>query len=210
MIYPLKYIGITQNYHTGKAVDFGWNSNNGGKNQPIYSIDNGTIIYKKKEIAGGNILRIKHTNGYVSEYAHLKDKSIVLNVGNKVIKGQQIALMGDTGSNQTGNHLHFALYKNSIIKPSNQLPCLEFLQYDETNTIAKSTIAKGYKLFAYGEVVTCIANKLRVRNKPSLLGSTVGYLYKGNEVKVYDIVEGWYKTSPNIQRWSASKYLERR
>ena len=39
MRYPLQYIGITQGYHFGKCLDFGWNANYGGQNAPIYACD---------------------------------------------------------------------------------------------------------------------------------------------------------------------------
>lgn len=55
--------------------------------------------------AGGNSIVIKH-DGFYSLYAHLSFGSIKVKKGDKVKKGQYIALMGSTG-NSTCQHLHF-------------------------------------------------------------------------------------------------------
>ena len=49
---------------------------------------------------------IDHGGGMVTVYGHCS--SILVSTGQKVTKGQQIALVGSTG-NSTGNHLHFAI-----------------------------------------------------------------------------------------------------
>jgi murein DD-endopeptidase MepM/ murein hydrolase activator NlpD len=205
MQYPVNFIGISQGYHTGKSIDFGWSSTHGGKTQPIYSIDDGVIYKIIKQYAGGNILYIKHNTGYVSEYAHLKDKSILFKVGQKVKKGQQVATMGNTGANSTGYHLHFSLYKNATIKDSNKLPCLDYL-FVATGQIVGENTNKKYKLLKWGQTMTCTATKLRVRNKPSLLGKVVGYLYRGNQVKIYDRQNDFYKIGDN--KYSSVNYLK--
>ena len=57
----------------------------------------------------GNIVEINHGNGYQTRYAHHKKNLVV--VGQKVDKGQVIALMGDSGR-ATGPHVHFEVVKN--------------------------------------------------------------------------------------------------
>ena len=120
--YPVNYIGITQYYHQGFCLDFGWSAAS-TYNQPIYSIGDGIVYKIEKQRTGGNVLYIKHHETLYSQYAHLKDNSIRYKVGNKVLKGDQVALMGNTGVS-TGHHLHFGLfsnpklfYKNSDIDP---------------------------------------------------------------------------------------------
>ena len=207
MTYPINYIGITNNYHQKYSIDFGWNSNHGGQHQPIYSIDNGKIYKIVKQFKGGNVLYIKHDNGYMSEYAHLQDKSIVLKVGQKVKKGQQVANMGDTGASASGCHLHFSLYKSTKIKDSNKLPCLDYLFVGDDQLIGENTQEK-YNLLKYGQTMVCTTKSLRVRNKPSLTGKTLGYLNLGDEVKVYERLGDWYRLSSTLNKWSSSKYLK--
>ena len=57
------------------------------------------------------MVEVNHGNGYQTRYAH-HEKNLVV-VGQKVEKGQVIALMGETGRT-TGPHVHFEVLKNGI------------------------------------------------------------------------------------------------
>ena len=59
----------------------------------------------------GNIVEVDHDNGLTSRYAHLA-KSLV-RVGDVVMKGQNLALVGSTGRT-TGPHLHFEVREKGI------------------------------------------------------------------------------------------------
>ena len=59
----------------------------------------------------GNIVEVDHDNGLTSRYAHLS-RSLV-KVGDVVMKGQNIALVGSTGRT-TGPHLHFEVREKGI------------------------------------------------------------------------------------------------
>jgi murein DD-endopeptidase MepM/ murein hydrolase activator NlpD len=59
----------------------------------------------------GNMVDVDHDNGLTSRYAHLT-KSLV-KVGDVVLKGQNIALVGATGR-ATGPHLHFEVREKGI------------------------------------------------------------------------------------------------
>lgn len=56
----------------------------------------------------GYWVRIRHTDGIITRYMHMKKGSIKVKVGDKVKKGQVIGSMGSTG-NSTARHLHFDL-----------------------------------------------------------------------------------------------------
>lgn len=79
---------------------------------PVVAIADGTVTarYWDKK-GGGNVLKIKHTNGYSSSYLHLKSFAKGITVGKRVSQGQLIAYVGSTGAS-TGPHLDFRLYKN--------------------------------------------------------------------------------------------------
>ena len=108
MRYPVNHISISNGFHEGKSIDFGWWKNE-YKGQDIMACDNGTIYKIENQTNGGNVIFIKHDNGYVSCYGHL-DK-ISVNIGQRVAIGQKIGTMGSTGK-VTGQHLHFGIYSN--------------------------------------------------------------------------------------------------
>jgi len=61
-----------------------------------------------------NYVEILHADGRVSFYLHLKWRSVRVRVGQKVRRGQIIALSGNTGY-ATYPHLHFGLYDFSHV-----------------------------------------------------------------------------------------------
>ena len=108
---PLKKLGITSTWEEhinrgSRGQDFGWFDYQG---EPIYAMNDGTVMEINKNSSAGNYIWIKHefTNYDIwSRYLHIKDGSIKVKTGQKVTRGQEIANMGNTG-NSTGTHLHF-------------------------------------------------------------------------------------------------------
>lgn len=81
------------------------------KGDPIYAADGGTVVYSGYSKSYGLMLKLDHGNGFTTVYAHCS--KLLFDVGDKVYKGQQIALAGDTGVT-TGAHLHFEIRKNGV------------------------------------------------------------------------------------------------
>ena len=74
---------------------------------PVRSIDAGTVAYAGNEVKGyGNIVLIKHANGWISAYAHLDD--VTVKPGDTIAAGQTIAKVGDSGG-VAEPQLHFEL-----------------------------------------------------------------------------------------------------
>lgn len=78
---------------------------------PVKAASAGTIVKAGPNGGGdgpayGNAIVIKHANNTYSQYAHLS--KIQVRIGQKVAKGSQIALSGNTG-NSSGPHLHFEI-----------------------------------------------------------------------------------------------------
>lgn len=87
---------------------------------PIKAAEGGVVIYAGNELSGfGNLLLIRHDNGWVTAYAHNKD--LLVGRGATVKRGQVIAYAGATGS-VTQPQLHFELRKGS--QPVDPLPHL--------------------------------------------------------------------------------------
>ena len=78
-------------------------------NTPVKAADGGTVIYAGNELAGyGNLLLVRHANGYVTAYAH--NKKLLVDRGDKVRQGQTVALVGSTGDVDRPQ-LHFEIRK---------------------------------------------------------------------------------------------------
>ncbi|MCP4132375.1 MAG: M23 family metallopeptidase [bacterium] len=86
---------------------------------PIKAAAAGRVIFSGWKEGYGKVVVIRHTNGYISVYAH-NSKNLV-KVKQKVKKRQKIARSGNTGA-VTGAHLHFEIRK--YLTPLNPLRLL--------------------------------------------------------------------------------------
>ena len=76
---------------------------------PVRAAENGVVVYAGNELRGfGNLLLLKHANGWVSAYAH--NEKLTVKRGAKIRKGQTIATVGSSGG-VSSPQLHFELRK---------------------------------------------------------------------------------------------------
>lgn len=100
----------TTKFHAG--MDFSANTGT-----PVYATGNGTIVKAGWESAYGNLIKVDHGFGYVTWYAHLS--KIKVRVGQKVVRGEVIGEVGNTGKS-TGPHLHYEVHvKGKVVNPVN-------------------------------------------------------------------------------------------
>src|SRR5205085_42705 len=78
---------------------------------PVVAVANGTVVFAGWEGGYGNLVRIKHSSGLVSGYAHLSRIASGIHPGRAVKQGEFVGLVGQTGL-ATGPHLHFEMAKN--------------------------------------------------------------------------------------------------
>ena len=76
---------------------------------PIKAASDGEVVFAGGAGGYGNLVAIKHGNGYVTRYAHLN--AIGVQVGMPVRQGQVIGALGNTGQS-TGPHLHFEIRRD--------------------------------------------------------------------------------------------------
>ncbi len=107
---------ITQKYSLHKGIDIP-----ADKNTSIYAVYDGIIEKAEYNSINGNYIVIQHSESLKTTYNHC-DKLLVTE-GDKVQKGEKIALVGSTGYS-TGNHLHFETILNG--KYVNPLWVLEY------------------------------------------------------------------------------------
>ena len=78
---------------------------------PVKAAEDGTVAYAGNELKGyGNLVLVRHANGFVTAYAHVSD--ILVKRGESVKRGQVIAHSGQSG-NVTSPQLHFEIRKGA-------------------------------------------------------------------------------------------------
>lgn len=88
---------------------------------PVKAAADGTVVYVGNELRGfGNLLLIKHANGWMSAYAH--NDALLVKKGDIVKRGQVIARSGDSGG-VSPPQLHFELRRGvRPVDPATELP----------------------------------------------------------------------------------------
>ena len=78
---------------------------------PIKAAEDGVVTYSGNELKGyGNLVLVRHSNGYVTAYAHASE--LLVKRGDSIKRGQVIAKSGQTG--EVGSpQLHFEIRKGS-------------------------------------------------------------------------------------------------
>lgn len=100
----------TRKFHEG--MDFSANIGT-----DVYVTGNGTVIKAGWKTGYGNLIVVDHGYGYQTWYAHLSKYHT--RVGKKVVRGEVIGEVGNTGKS-TGPHLHYEVhFKGKIMNPMN-------------------------------------------------------------------------------------------
>ena len=117
---PTKFIwptngSVIKNFEANKkGIDI-----SGQVGQSVVAVGDGTVLYANNMRGYGNLVIIDHADGIVSAYAH--NKSLIVKEGQSVTKGQQIAEMGNTDSDNV--KLHFEMRQlGKPVDPASLLP----------------------------------------------------------------------------------------
>lgn len=89
---------------THKGVDFA-----APRGTPILAAGSGTVERANRYGSFGNYIRIRHTDGYKTAYAHLSKFARGVKAGARVKQDQVIGYVGTTGRS-TGPHLHYEVH----------------------------------------------------------------------------------------------------
>ena len=97
-----------------KGMDFSCD-----KKTPIYATADGVVESASWQRGYGYTVVIDHGFGYKTLYAHLLDKKFLVKKGQKVVRGEQIGLSGNSGKS-SGPHLHYeVIVKGQNVNPVN-------------------------------------------------------------------------------------------
>lgn len=103
------YFGFRTNPVTGENQIHNGIDLTGNVNTPIPCLVDGIVTFAGEADINGNLVKVKHSNGYETRYAHLN--SVSVQNGDRIKKGQIVGYMGNTGQ-VTGTHLHYGVYKD--------------------------------------------------------------------------------------------------
>lgn len=92
----------------------------GSSGTDIVATGDGEVIFAGRQSGYGNLIKIRHSNGYETLYGHLS--AISVDVGEHVSRGDHIGDMGNTGRS-TGTHLHYEIRLSG--SPLNPMTFLE-------------------------------------------------------------------------------------
>ena len=96
-------------YH--KGIDFA-----GKQGSEVLAVAAGVVTKSGRMTGYGNVVEIRHADGYVTRYAHNQEN--LVEVGDRVEKGEPIAMLGSTGRS-SGPHVHFEVIKgNKVVNPA--------------------------------------------------------------------------------------------
>ncbi|MGW8482171.1 M23 family metallopeptidase [Microbacterium sp. NPDC055903] len=97
-------------YHRG--LDFA-----NGCGAGIYAASSGVVQYSGYNGGYGYYIKIQHSGGVATGYAHIRKGGLLVRSGQRVSAGQLIAYAGNTG-NSLGCHLHFEVYRGGTVNPA--------------------------------------------------------------------------------------------
>jgi murein DD-endopeptidase MepM/ murein hydrolase activator NlpD len=116
---PLAFRRVSSNFGMRKHPILGvWRKHTGtdyaaGSGTPVRAIGDGVVIYAGRKGGYGNAIEIRHRNGFVSRYGHLRAFSRGVRTGRRVGIGETVGYVGMTGL-ATAPHLHFEVLVNGV------------------------------------------------------------------------------------------------
>ncbi len=128
MMAPVRYARVTSRYSAARrhpilkimrphhGIDYA-----AASGTPVFAVAGGEVIYSGRAGGFGNLVKIRHRDGYVTYYAHLSRFADGLHVGQPVSQKQVIGYVGSTGLS-TGPHVCFRVAKNGKYVNPIQLP----------------------------------------------------------------------------------------
>ena len=108
---------------------------------PVKAAEDGVVAYSGNELKGyGNLVLVRHSNGYVTAYAHASE--LMVKRGDTIKRGQIIAKSGQSG--EVGSpQLHFEIRKGSVAGRPASIPERGVRRVQRPNSLNVASIATG-------------------------------------------------------------------
>lgn len=166
----------------------------------VLAYDDGEVVYTNNiasindslSTAGmGTCVAIRHDNGLLTRYQHLKYKSIVVRVGERVRRGQKIATYGrPTTGNSNGPHLHFDISSSKTL-------CEDYIK----SGFMGSTRYYIDPLPYLKRKTFVVKSAVNIRSGPGMNFKVIGELPAGAEGVIYGRSGPWVRYLPNESKW---------
>ena len=114
----LSYNETTRDWRVHNGVDYP-----GELGDPVSAAADGTVISVREDDSLGTTVVLRHTGGYETTYQNL-EKSVPVQLGDKVVLGQTIGSVGATALTESaiGPHVHFSVaYQDMPMDPADFL-----------------------------------------------------------------------------------------
>jgi murein DD-endopeptidase MepM/ murein hydrolase activator NlpD len=113
--YPVRFSRISSTFGSRRHPILGYTRAHKGtdyaanEGTPVQTIGDGVVLRSEWNSGYGNLIEIRHPNGYVTRYGHLSKR--LVHAGQRVKIDEEIGRVGHTGL-ATGPHLHFEVLVN--------------------------------------------------------------------------------------------------
>jgi len=184
MIYPFAgSYPVTQTFGDNPADyrKFGLSGHNGidfalpTGTQVLAALDGKVIMTGSDKDGYGNYVKIEHSNGLTTLYAHLTTWTPGMTIGMTIPKGRTIGLSGNTG-NSTGPHLHFEV-RDASCSGNGYGGAVDPMQYLVQPEPETTDTLSGWE----------VVNDVRLRNAASLEADIICMMKAGTKLKGADI-----------------------
>jgi len=183
---PLNHIRITSSFTKRRfhPVLKRWKAHHGTdfgakRGTPILAVADGEVIFSGRMGGYGNVIKIQHTESYMTLYAH--QSRLKVKKGTLVKQGEIIGYVGSTGRS-TGPHLHFGLYKNN--RPIDPMRLVKFSSNGLKGEDKEAFLNRKRK---YTKIINTIFDK----KMPSYVWNTIDNLAVLPKMKKYYKSRGW-------------------
>jgi murein DD-endopeptidase MepM/ murein hydrolase activator NlpD len=110
--FGMRFHPILGRWKAHKGTDYA-----AGSGTPVRAVGDAQVVRAGWAGGYGNVLELRHRNGYVTRYGHLRGFAKGIRAGTRVEIGQTVAYVGTTGLS-TAPHLHFELLVGGVQRDS--------------------------------------------------------------------------------------------
>lgn len=110
--FGMRFHPILGRWKAHKGTDYAASSGT-----PVRAIGDAVVVRAGRTGGYGNLLELRHRNGYVTRYGHLRGFAKGIRAGTRVEIGQTVAYVGTTGLS-TAPHLHFEVLVRGLQRDS--------------------------------------------------------------------------------------------